>query len=103
MAAGRTVDTTRIVRADRAEGIVIDVRQAFEFDAGHLPTAINVELGALDTTAMPAGPVALTCGHGERAMTAASVLAARGRRDVTVLTGGPDDWARAHGPLATGR
>ena len=37
------------------------------------------------------------CAHGERAMTGASLLARRGRRDVTVLTGGPDEWAHAHG------
>ena len=61
------------------------------------------ELGAIDTTSIPAAPVAVMCGHGERATTAGSVLAARGRRDVTVLRGGPDHWARAHGPLATGR
>ena len=34
--------------------------------------------------------------------TAASLLATGGRRDVTVLTGGPEDWAAAHGPLPTG-
>jgi hydroxyacylglutathione hydrolase len=37
------------------------------------------------------------CGHGERAMTAASLLAARGRHDVSVLAGGPADWAAATG------
>jgi hypothetical protein len=39
------------------------------------------------------------CGHGERAMTAASLLPGR---EVTVLTGGPEDWAGAHGRLVTG-
>ena len=42
------------------------------------------------------------CGHGERAMTAASLLARAGRRDTTVLIGGPDDWAAIHGTLETG-
>jgi rhodanese-related sulfurtransferase len=37
------------------------------------------------------------CGHGERAMTAASILAARGRSDVSVLDGGPDTWSAATG------
>lgn len=37
------------------------------------------------------------CGHGERAMTAASVLAQRGHTDLGVLEGGPDDWATATG------
>jgi hydroxyacylglutathione hydrolase len=37
------------------------------------------------------------CGHGERAMGAASVLAKAGRPDIAVLTGGPEDWAQATG------
>jgi len=37
------------------------------------------------------------CGHGERAMTGASVLEQAGRRNLTVLVGGPADWAAASG------
>jgi hydroxyacylglutathione hydrolase len=37
------------------------------------------------------------CGHGERAMTAATLLERAGRRDIAVLAGGPDDWAAATG------
>ncbi|MGH3428731.1 MAG: rhodanese-like domain-containing protein [Mycobacteriales bacterium] len=44
------------------------------------------------------------CGHGERAMTAASLLERAGRTDVAVLEGGPEDWAAATGEqLANGR
>jgi rhodanese-related sulfurtransferase len=44
------------------------------------------------------------CGHGERAMTAASLLRARGCTDVTVLDGGPESWAMATARLLeTGR
>ena len=35
-------------------------------------------------------------------MTGASILAAAGRGDVSVMVGGPEDWARvADAPLAT--
>jgi rhodanese-related sulfurtransferase len=37
------------------------------------------------------------CGHGERAMGAASLLARAGHREVAVLDGGPNDWAEATG------
>ena len=38
------------------------------------------------------------CGHGERAMTAASLLVrSGGTRSLAVLTGGADDWAKATG------
>jgi rhodanese-related sulfurtransferase len=44
------------------------------------------------------------CGHGERAMTAASLLAARGHTHIRVLDGGPDTWAAVTGGrLHTGR
>src|SRR6266542_21407 len=82
--------------ADHAGGTVLDVRQDAEFAAGHLPGTRHVELGALaGTFELPAGPLAVMCGHGERAMTGASLLQRAGHRDLTVLVGGPGDWSRA--------
>ena len=37
------------------------------------------------------------CGHGQRAMSAASMLASAGHPDVAVLAGGPQDWAESTG------
>jgi hydroxyacylglutathione hydrolase len=37
------------------------------------------------------------CGQGERAAGGASLLERAGHTDVTVLVGGPDDWARDTG------
>jgi glyoxylase-like metal-dependent hydrolase (beta-lactamase superfamily II)/rhodanese-related sulfurtransferase len=78
---------------------VIDVRQRPEFAAGHVPDATNVELGSLAGHAVdvPPGPTVVMCGHAERAMGGASLLARAGRTDVTVLRGGPQDWAEATG------
>jgi glyoxylase-like metal-dependent hydrolase (beta-lactamase superfamily II)/rhodanese-related sulfurtransferase len=98
--AGQPVATIPLVDAAGLDPVrTIDVRQASEFGAGHVPGVRHIELGALGglTPALPGGPLTLACGHRERAMTAASVLAATGRRDLTVLDGGPDDWARATG------
>lgn len=77
---------------------VLDVRQASEHTGGHIPGAIHIELGSLSKRAgeAPAGAV-VACGHGERAMTAASLLARAGRRGLAVLDGGPADWAAATG------
>lgn len=86
----------------QVDGTVVDVRQRNEYDAGHLPGAVHVELGDVGHTPLPGGPVSVMCGHGERAMSAASILERAGNRDVTVLTGGPHDWSRARGaPLET--
>jgi hydroxyacylglutathione hydrolase len=79
------------------DGAVVDVRQRNEYDAGHIPGALHVELGDVGQLAVPRGPVSVMCGHGERAMSAASILERAGHRDVTVLTGGPREWSRARG------
>jgi hydroxyacylglutathione hydrolase len=78
---------------------VLDVRQAAEYSAGHVPDAAHLELGSVLSRldAVPEGPITVMCGHGERAMTAASLLEAAGRDDVSVLVGGPDDWAQRNG------
>ncbi|MGH3352019.1 MAG: MBL fold metallo-hydrolase [Nocardioides sp.] len=103
--AGLPVRRTPFVTADAAPaGPYLDVRSGGEFASGHLPGAINIDLGDLTAcaTEAPQGAV-VACGHGERAMTAASLLERAGRTDVTVLDGGPADFAAAHGqPLEEG-
>ena len=89
------VTPTTMTDAER----VLDVRQESEFAAGHVPGAEHSELGSLtvDAASMAIGPVTVMCGHGERAMSAASVLERAGRNDVSVLLGGPSEWAASHG------
>jgi hydroxyacylglutathione hydrolase len=78
---------------------LVDVRQASEFAAGHIPGARNIELGSVSNQAggMLSSPVTLMCGHGERSMTAAAVLERGGHQQLSVLNGGPEDWRRASG------
>jgi glyoxylase-like metal-dependent hydrolase (beta-lactamase superfamily II)/rhodanese-related sulfurtransferase len=102
-AAGLPLRRIRLVPAAEAAAPVIDVRQAAEFTAGHLPGATHVELGSIPATPMGPGPVTLMCGHGERAMTAASILAAAGHQELAVAVGGPDDWAATGRALQAGR
>lgn len=93
-AAGREVARTRLVDPAGAETRrVLDVRQRSEFTAGHVPGAANIELGSLPQAAdeVPGSPLLVHCAHGERAMTAASLLERTGHRDVAVLAGGPED------------
>jgi len=84
---------------------VLDIRQASEFRAGHVPGAVHVELGDIPAAADGLGdaPTVVMCGHGERAMGAASLLTRRGHTRVSVLAGGPEEWAEALGQrLETG-
>ncbi|WP_262062868.1 MBL fold metallo-hydrolase [Streptomyces sp. STR69] len=98
-AAGGAQQTIDLLTADRiADRPVLDIRQRAEHVAGHIPGAVGIELGELTshTDEAPAGAV-VACGHGERAMTAASLLARAGHDDLAVLDGGPGDWVKATG------
>ena len=102
-ASGRDTRRIALVGPDELRSVLVDVRQANEFATGHVPGAVNVELGALEDIDVGPGPLTVMCGHGERAMTAAGILSARGC-DVDVLDGGPETWTAATGrPLRTGR
>jgi rhodanese-related sulfurtransferase len=97
--SGEEVITTPLVRPDLVRGTVLDIRQATEYESGHLPESVHIELGGLPdhTGIAPQGPTVVMCGHGERAMTGASLLQRAGHRDVAVLLGGAHDWADATG------
>lgn len=105
-AAGQPVAVIPLISAERiGDARILDIRQDNEFASGHVPAADHVELGALAGRAdtLPPGPTVLMCGHGERAMSAASLLARAGRQDVAVFGGGPQDWSEATGrPVEVG-
>lgn len=97
--SGQTT-TTPLLKPEQATGVpVLDIRQDSEFHSGHVPGAQHVELGTLreDTGSVDPAAVVVMCGHGERAMTGASLLQRTGHRDVRVLDGGPDELAAAAG------
>lgn len=96
-AEGRPTAHIPVVDADGMAATVIDVRQTNEYSASHVPGAISIELGSIPDTPLPTGAVTVMCGHGERAMTAASLLTARGHTAVSVFDGGPDTWSDATG------
>ena len=109
--SGRASVSTQLLGADELDGrAVVDVRQRVEFDAGHVRHASNVELGRLaaglnpdEQRALVADTTAVMCGHGERAMTAVSLLERTGARDLAVVVGGPEQWAAHSGqPLEVG-
>lgn len=104
-AGGGQQQTIELLTADRiAKRPVLDVRQRAEHLAGHITDSVHIELGDLTDRSgeAPAGAV-VACGHGERAMTAASLLQRAGHQGLAVLDGGPADWAMATGrPLTEG-
>jgi hydroxyacylglutathione hydrolase len=99
-AAGHDIASIPLARAEQLDGRrVLDIRQRSEYLDGHLPGAIHIELGDIPQRAaeVPDEPMVVMCGHGERAMGAASLLAGTGHHDLVVLDGGPQDWVAATG------
>ncbi len=95
--SGRPIAQIPIVDSETLAPTVIDVRQRNEYEEGHIPRSVNLELGSVTDAALTTGPMTVMCGHGERAMTAASILTANGHTEVSVFDGGPDTWAAAAG------
>ncbi|HEX2044948.1 MAG TPA: molybdopterin-synthase adenylyltransferase MoeB [Gaiellaceae bacterium] len=78
---------------------VVDVREREEWDEGHLPGAVHVPRGHLESKIEAAVPdrdrtVVVYCASGNRSAFAAKTLAELGYENVVSLTGGFTDWKR---------
>ncbi|MFE5582316.1 rhodanese-like domain-containing protein [Kitasatospora sp. NPDC056531] len=97
-AEGAVAATEFVTPEEAGQRPYLDVRQESEFAAGHVPGAAHIELGSLTGLAADAPQGALVaCGHGERAMTAASILERAGHTGLAVLRGGFAEYAAARG------
>ena len=99
-AAGLPTASVPLVEASgAADARVLDVRQAAEYRGGHVPGALNIELGDLPAALgrFADVPIVVMCGHGERAMGAAALLSGAGFTQVSVFAGSPSLWAAAKG------
>jgi hydroxyacylglutathione hydrolase len=93
--------TTLHERLDELQ--VLDVRERYEWDAGHIPGSIHMPYH--DVTGIPEGidrsrPVAVICASGQRSAVAASLLSAHGAHCVIhVAGGGVGSWQRQGWPV----
>jgi rhodanese-related sulfurtransferase len=95
------------VLMNQEDAIMVDVRDAKEFDAGHILNARNIPLGQLeerlrDLEKHKSKPVILNCDTGNRSGSAASRLRKQGFARVYTLAGGIAAWRQAGLPLAKG-
>ena len=99
---------------DRAEAVVIDVREPAEFETGHIPGSINIPRGVLEfqVDAHPAvanvsdealshkeRPIVVVCRTGGRAALSAVNLQRLGFSNVRSIAGGVIAWGEAGMPL----
>src|SRR3954471_13939894 len=82
-----------------APPLFLDVREPDEWDEGHIPSAIHVPRGNLESrieNAAPdhARPIVVYCAGGSRSAFAAKTLEELGYEHVTSLAGGYTDWKR---------
>jgi rhodanese-related sulfurtransferase len=108
---GRVTVQQAAVRTGHAGGggdaVLLDVREPYEWQAGHAPRAVYLSLSALAAGAeLPSEaqspPLIVICRSGNRSRQAAQLLVARGARAVDVV-GGMRDWAEAGLPVVDAR
>jgi sulfur-carrier protein adenylyltransferase/sulfurtransferase len=94
---------------DSEAPLVLDVREQDEWDEGHLPGAVHIPRGNLESRIERAEPdrsrsIVVYCAAGNRSAFAAKTLEELGYADVVSLSGGFTDWKRNGFPieLATG-
>lgn len=104
---------TRELPVDQAESVIrdadvlIDVREADEYAAGHIPGATHISRGLLEFK-LSAAPelsrrdlkVVVYCKTSGRAALAAAAMKEMGYLNVSSIAGGFDAWAAAGKPVA---
>jgi molybdopterin/thiamine biosynthesis adenylyltransferase/rhodanese-related sulfurtransferase len=93
----REVDIDAAIRLAEAGATVVDVREPWEWDAGHIPGAVHIPLGELPSrvdTELPdrSAPLLLYCRSGARSERAAQYLVANGYESVANLKALIERW-----------
>jgi sulfur-carrier protein adenylyltransferase/sulfurtransferase len=86
-------------RLEADDVAVVDVRERDEWEEGHIPGAVHVPRGSLESRIENVAPdrscpVVVYCASGARSAFAAKTLAELGYEDVASLAGGFTDWKR---------
>jgi sulfur-carrier protein adenylyltransferase/sulfurtransferase len=89
---------------DTEAPLVLDVREQDEWDEGHIPGAVHVPRGHLESRIEraapdPARPIVVYCSVGNRSAFAAKTLSELGYEEITSLGGGFTDWKRNGFPV----
>ncbi len=97
-----TLNVTQLI--NRQNAVLLDVREAKEFEGGRLPNAVHIPLSELgrrggELAKLKARPVVVYCERGQRSRAAAGALGKLGFTDIHHLTGGFRAWKDAGLPV----
>jgi len=83
--------------------LFIDVREPNEWNLGHVPGAVHIPRGVLESNIEAAAPrdqrIVLYCASGNRSAYAADTLQQMGYRDVASMAAGFRGWVEAGGDV----
>lgn len=101
---GLSVSTSEAVRlVNREKGVLIDVGEPAEYQAGHAAGARSVPFGRLEgAKELPTNkklPLVLLCPNGSRANRAAALLRKAGHEQAVAVKGGTGAWRDATLPV----
>lgn len=93
-----------VLLINRESAIVVDVSEDGEYNAGHIPNALNVPAagfnqGAATLDKYKGRPVIVVGRNNQRALKAATALRKRGFASVNLLAGGFAAWEKENLPL----
>jgi len=98
-------EAERRLREDAGRPLLVDVREANEFEQVRAPGAVLVPMSTFAARAgeLPSDrPLMVVCHLGGRSAAAAGFLIRAGRSEVVNVTGGMDAWERAGLPVRRG-
>jgi len=98
---GNAVSSAQAVQMiNQRHAVVVDIRPAEQFAAGHIAQARNVPFDEIEHAALPKNkPLVVVCDMGRHAGRAAVKLKSLGHAEVAVLEGGVRAWTQGGLPL----
>jgi rhodanese-related sulfurtransferase len=96
-----------VMLINRKDGVVLDIRDKKEFEAGHIVDAIHMPSSKLsghvtELEKYKSRPVIVVCKMGQQSGEACKTLTSAGFTDVVRLTGGMAEWRGQNLPVIQG-
>jgi len=102
---GESINAQTLVRlVNKADAVIVDLRDKKEFSTGHIASAINLPYGNFanrieELNQYKERPVVLVCKMGQHSSAVGGKLLAAGFSDVKRLSGGMTEWTGSNLPM----